>query len=357
MNNPLFRLCDIYNKEKINLGYYDLEKLLGQIIINRMAGVAYGNYSFVQDKVPNEFKEALQAVYLYNVQKSRTYREHVRYLSSLLEEGAFKYALLKGAFLSTVLYEEGSRTSNDIDILINSEDISLCQKILSDNGFVQGFYSKEKGIIPATRRQIIQSRMNYGETVPFSKMIGNELLEVDINFSVDFKPSSNNVIVRDLLQNLTEVSFGDGRIRTLREVDFIIHLCCHLYKEATTYNWVERKNDLLLYKFCDINLCLHQYGNNGFFADLASRIKHFSVEKECYYTFENSAVIYPCIKDIEGYEQFMKGIIPNNLDFMKRIVFPMEKKLYSFDMSFEEWFLCEDRVSNLKGIPYEDSSV
>lgn len=357
MINPLFRLCDIYNKEKINLEHYDLEKLLGQIILNRMAGVAYSNLAFVQDKVPKEFREALQAVYLHNMHKSGIFKEHVRYLSSLLAEGTFKYALLKGAFLSTALYEEGRRTSNDVDILINNEDISLCQKILLDNGFVQGFYSGEKGIIPATRREIVQSRMNYGETVPFLKMIGNELLEVDINFSVDFKPSADNAIVRDLVGNSVEITWGDGKIRTLNEVDFIIHLCCHLYKEATTFNWVETKRDLLLYKFCDINLWLHQYGNNGYFADLATRIKYFDVEKECYYTFENASVIYPCLKEIEGFGRLMEGISPDNLDFMKRIVFPMEKKLYTYNMSFEEWFLCEDRVSSLKEIPYEEGAI
>ncbi len=275
----------------------------------------------------------------------------------LFYECDFDYAFLKGSFLSTVLYKEGLRTSNDIDILLNSEDISSCQQLLIRNGFIQGYYSQEKGIVPATRREIIQSRMNYGETVPFLKMVDDDLLVIDINFSVDFKPSSNRPIVKELIQSSIDIDFEDIKIRTLNPVDFIIHLCCHLYKEATTYNWLISKRDLLLYKFCDINLMLHHYGNRVYFKELLARIKHFHIGKECYYTFENSSIIYPKLRGIEGFEEFMEQVRPSDLNYMKQILFPMEKKLYEYSMGFEEWFFCEDRISNLKEIPYEENGV
>lgn len=356
-NRVLFRLCDIFNKEEINLEHCDYEELLGEIILNRMAGVAYNNLSFLNKRVPKEFKEALQVIFSHNMKKAQRFKKNVKYMSMIFSECGFSYAFLKGSFLSTVLYDEGLRTSNDIDILLNSEDISSCQQLLIDNGFIQGHFSETGGIIPATRREIIQSRMNYGETVPFLKLLDNELLEIDVNFSVDFKPSSNGSIVKQLIRNSRDIDFEGIKIRTLCDVDFIIHLCCHLYKEATTFNWVVSNRDLTLYKFCDINLIMHHYGNKEYFNELLARIHHFNVEKECYYTFENSSIIYPGIRDIEGFEEFMECVKPNDLHFMKQIVFPMEKKLYEYNMGFEEWFFCKDKITNLKEISYEENGI
>lgn len=353
----LFRLCDIFNKEEINVEHCDYEKLLGEIIINRMVGAAYHNLSFLNNRVPKEFKSALQVILSQNIKKARKFKNNVKYLSEILSESEFNFALLKGSFLSTILYDEGMRTSNDIDILLNSEDISSCQRCLTENGFIQGSFTEERGIVPATRREIVQSRMNYGETVPFLKLIDNELLEIDINFSVDFKPASNNSIVRQLLEESRDINFEGVNIRTLCDVDFMIHLCCHLYKEATTLNWVSSRRDLTLYKFSDINLMLHHYGSKDYFDKLLARIKHFNVEKECYYTFENSSIIYPKLKEVEGFEKFMKCMRPGDLRFMKQIVYPMEKRLYEYSMAFEEWFFCEDRISNLKEISYEVNGV
>lgn len=47
------------------------------------------------------------------------------------------YAWLKGAFLINV-YDIGMRTSNDVDILVNQNQISEITDILKKNGFVQG---------------------------------------------------------------------------------------------------------------------------------------------------------------------------------------------------------------------------
>ena len=51
--------------------------------------------------------------------------------------------------------------------------------------------------IPAARREIIESRMTRGETVPYVKEVGlpgMRFLEVDINFSLDYKNSRDGIL-------------------------------------------------------------------------------------------------------------------------------------------------------------------
>ncbi len=350
MGELLFRLSDIYMEEtEDTLIPSDSSSLLGDICINRIGGIVYNNLKKMKNfEVQKEFKTTIEAVYKDNIIKTKKFKRNIKYLSNIFKNVSFDYAFLKGAFLSTILYESGCRTSYDIDILINENDITRCQNLLLTNGFVQGVYDKDIGIKPATRSEILMSRMNYGETIPFVKIIEDEPVSIDLNFSVDIKPNGDNPIVPELLMSAVEVGFEDVTFKTLNKVDFLIHLCCHLYKEATTINWVQWNKDLQLYKFSDINIFLHQCILKEELHEMKDRIIRFGVEKECYYTFKNAIVIYPKLKDVEGLEKLLKEIKPNNTKFMNQIYDPMNRKVIEYDLSFEEWFMNKNRFNYLK---------
>jgi len=137
---------------------------------------------------------------------------------------------------------------------------------------------------------------------------------------------------------------------TLEEKDFLIHLCLHLYKEATTYDWILAKRDLLLYKFSDINLLIHKYANKKYCEELSERIKELGVEKECYYAFENTSVIFRELNQNLNFVWLKNSIKPKDLQFMQQIVYPREKKVFIHNMKFEEWFDCNNRIQYLKGL-------
>jgi len=349
----LFLLSDLLLNEKIHIDAADnIELLLGQIFLNRIVGIACKNLDF--SSMYHEAQKVLKTFRESEEQKCLCFQKKVCCLSEILQSAQFKYALLKGAFLSTVVYEHGQRTSNDIDILCESKDVSKLQSLLIENGFIQGHYeASTNAIVPASRREIIESKMNFGETIPFLTMLDGQPLEVDINFSVDFKAIDERGIVQELLRETTAVQLHNFAFQTLNMVDFIIHLCCHLYKEATTYDWVRLRRDLMLYKFSDMNAFLHKYGNHGYFDELIKRVKFFGVEKECYYSFENSSVIYPKLNEIDGFTAMKKNLQPFDLNFMKQIVYPREKKLFQHNMDFANWFFCPDRIAQLEEISYE----
>jgi len=357
MNRLLFDLADaLSDKKEQTIPVEISEVTAGQIIHNRIVGIAYDKLDLSKPK-DKDIEKGLSAIYQDKIMSTRKYKENLNYVASILENVKFKYALLKGAYLTSQLYKEGHRTSNDIDILISADDISSLQDVLLKNGFVQGQYKKGKGIIESSRMEVIQARMNFGETIPFLKMIGDNPLEIDINFSVDFKPEGNKGIVKDLLDSTMGFKAGEYEPKTLNAADFLIHLCCHLYKEATTYHWVEDHRDLQLYKFSDINLYLHKFGNDNYFNKLLQRVKVFNVEKECYLTFFNSQIIFPKLKQIPGFEKFINDVKPDNTDFMQQVFSPLQKKLFKHDMDFTSWFFSSRRITHLKEIPYVDGEV
>lgn len=353
MNRELiFKLSDALLDEKVTVEDEDWELLLGQIVTNRVVGIAYKNLKKSEVKMANEIEQCLKSTLDYNVRKTKDYIDNVKYIGTIMSEASFNYALLKGAYLATKVYEIGNRTSNDIDIFLHSSDLTECQEILEKNGFIQGYFANGE-IIPATRREILMARMNYGETVPFLKMVNGNLLELDLNFSLDFKPSGNSEIMCKMLSDVCYVELDDIGFKTLKLTDFIIHLCAHLYKEATTYDWVVGRRDLNLYKFSDINVLLRKMLDEKLCRALAERIKEFDIKNECYYTFYNSGLIYPKLYENQYFKQLLDGIKPESLRYMKQIVWPVKKELYEYQHDFIEWFLHKDRVNELKLVTEE----
>ena len=99
--------------------------------------------------------------------------------------------MLKGAVLCGK-YPNGCRTSNDIDLLLLPEHITELGDVLEAAGFRQGEL-KSGAFVPATRREIIASRMMRGETVPYIlelRLPMMQYLEVDLNFSLTTKTAA-----------------------------------------------------------------------------------------------------------------------------------------------------------------------
>lgn len=332
----------------------DLELLLGQICMNRIGGIAYKNLVNNSNiNISNEIIKNLKIVYESNLKRNIKYCEDVKYIAQIMEATGFNYALLKGAFLNTCLYKNGMRTSNDIDILIEEEDLSKCQNVLIDHGFIQGFLDKGKKIVPATRKDILLARMNFGETIPFVKIYNGEPLVVDLNFSIDYKPEKEKRIVKELLNNIVDVAYEGNIFKCLNINDFIIHLCCHLYKEATVYDWVKRRKDLLLYKFSDLNLIFNYYFDLEQMNTLVKRIIYLELNKECYYAIFRTVEIFPQLGKIANIQKLLLQICPHDLAYMKQIYDPIKKKIYQYNCSFIEWFELRNRIAALELIDTE----
>ena len=345
-----FNLCSFVspNKDKIR-GLIEqgaaTPELLGYLFSNRMAGVAYGVLEKTEllSSVDREFRNSLKGAWTLNEKLNADFFGCLNYLSTQLDACGIPYALLKGAYLCGK-YPVGYRTSNDIDVLISHEDVGKVSTKLKLAGFKQGYLRNGK-FAEATRQQIIESKMNRGETVPFIKEIKLpfiKYLEVDLNFSLDYKNSDNDN-VRKMLERTQTVTVGDAKVRTLGPEDFLLHLCAHLYKEATTVPWIKMKRDMTFYKYCDIYMLISEMSEDEQ-DKLIAVAKSMDLEKEFSY----------CLNSINTFFDMPNSnlkffITERNNEDLNDVIAPMDKKTLRYtEHDVGKRFFAKDRRKLLK---------
>lgn len=350
-NKWILEVCkgDAADRDKIksymNSGL-DYPYILGHLLFNRIGALAYTTLESLNllPALNREMRNTLYSIYSFSSLLTDCFIESLNQMKPLCESFHFPYALLKGAYLVS-LYRRGQRTSNDIDILVQPEYITDLSTILKGAGFKQGKI-QNGGFIPAGRPEIISSRINRGETVPFIKEIGlpyMKYLEVDVNFSLGFMPGADSDIVGKFLSNTQPLIFGS--VLTLDPTDFLIHLCAHLYKEATTYKWVEMGRDISLYKYCDFLVFFRNYMNVDFAEKLSERIKELGLNNECYYALYYTARLFDIVD--EATDMLLESIKPLDLTFMDRVFDPAKNRMYSYESDYSDWVFCGKRREHL----------
>ncbi len=319
-------------------------ELLGHLFANRMAGVAYGVLERTEllSNVDREFRNSLKGAWMLNEKLNADFLGCLNYLTTQLDACGVPYALLKGAYLCGK-YPIGYRTSNDIDVLICPEDVGKVSTKLKLAGFKQG-YLKNGKFVEATRQQIIESKMTRGETVPFIKEIKLtyiKYLEVDLNFSLDYKNSDTDS-VRKMLERTQTVTVRNAKVRTLCPEDFFLHLCAHLYKEATTVPWIRMKRDMTFYKYSDIYMLINEM-NDEAQDKLILAAQESGLEKELAY----------CLNSINNFfklpdEDLMRYIKERCNDDLNDVIAPTEKKVYRYnEKDVVKRFFAKDRMKLL----------
>ncbi len=344
-------LCQ-FNKEQMDdaLLEYASPCVLGHLFFNRMQGVAYGvlQKKGMLGSVSREFRNSIREAYERNVEKNGSFLLCIEYLKERLRKFDGKYALLKGAYLCH-FYPEGYRTSNDIDILVMPETVTEIGLILLDAGFKQG--NIRNGVfVPASRKEIIESKMMRGETVPYIKEInlpGMRYLEVDINFSLDYKNSGgqlvNSFLERNKLRNNKSIE-----IQTLEESDFFIHLCCHLHKETTTLPWVEMKRDMTMYKYGDIYLLLEEMSNQKI-NDVFERASGLGLDKICAFSIIQTAELFD-VNNVYAIE-LANSKLNFDHEFLHQVIEPKEKKIFTYyEKDIRKRFFADNRKELLKEV-------
>ena len=350
-NQLILDICKFQDpdKERIAFGLKqcgNTPAVLGKILFHRMGGVAYGvlHRCELLAAVNREFRTTLHSIYTANCIKNQSFRKSLAFLADCLRDATVPYAALKGALLADI-YPQGYRTSNDIDLLLAPEHVSEIGGKLQQAGFKQG-YVRNGVFREASRAEIISSRMNRGETVPYILKTDYpfmEFLEVDLNFSLDYKPNDGET-VKNMLHTRTETASG---LPTLGKADFFIHLCAHLYKEATTYAWIEMGRDLSLYKFADIYLLIREFKDQDYIA-LEQRIHTLGMEQECIYAMLGTKLLFSIQNT--AFLACLKKLSQNGTAVLDKVIDPAKGKEYVYTIDFCTRFFNDNRKNYLKEV-------
>lgn len=342
-----FKDPDKRKLERLIKGGNATSSVLGVIFANRIAGIAYRTLkdTGLLGQTDREFRTALGSAAIMNSKRNEDFLGCLRFLSNELEACGVPYALLKGAYLCG-WYPEGCRTSNDVDVLVSPKDVGKLCAGLRLAGFRQG-YMRNGEFVSATRREIIGSKMMRGETVPFimeTKLTFMPYLEVDVNFSLDYRNSDDGALQMMLESGKTQ-TVGNTPVRTLNEEDFFLHLCVHLYKEATTLPWIVMRRDMIFYKYVDIYAMLHDFSEE-MLEKAIGRAEHFWMRRELLY----------CLHSVEaffGKSRYADVMRPTDeeISSITEVVSPQEKKIYRYtEPDPVKRFFAKDRAAMLSEV-------
>lgn len=331
----------------------DEVNLLGLIGMHRIGGMAFLvlKECNLLDKLNREFRSCLNAIYEHNLNLSYSFQKGLTYLSYIVDNADMPYVVLKGACLAN-LYPAGTRTSNDVDLLIRRQDIGQIVSLLKQEGFEQGFIRNEQ-IVAASRKEIINAQINRGEIIPLVKEVNwpsMKFMEIDINISLDNKAMEDKETIEKMLSSAVKnIQTEHGVLYMLSKEDFLIHLCTHLYKEAVNYQWVEMGRDLSLYKFSDIYMYCNKNLDSKFVKEFIKKVQEYKLQEECYYVLYYTNVLLGFQRKGEV-EWILEAIKPKDLRYMNRIVNLKNKQEFYFKETYLQWMFHSNRRNILKEI-------
>lgn len=348
-------LCRFQNPDKERLKKL-LQKgamtsaVLGELFWNRMAGIAYHVLEKTEllPLLHREARNALAGASEQNTQYNKSYFCCLEELLKTLEPYARHYAMLKGAYLCAK-YPCGCRTSNDADLLTAPEFLTELGSRLISAGYRQGSV-KNGAFVPASREEIVRSRMMRGETIPYILKTDLPYLsyfEVDVNFSLDYK-NGDTEAVHEMLERGQTAVMGNRKLPTLDSADFFLHLCTHLYKEATTYPWIRMGRDMTLYKYVDLYFLLS--GMDICEADaILKRARELCLGRECVFAVSDTISL---LGDETGMgAHILSGFPEQEKQSLFVVISPEEKKKYRYTQTDAvKRFFCSDRASLLKEV-------
>lgn len=226
---------------------------LGKVFFNKLAGLVYC-YRKDDSILPQYILSLLEATYVYQKERNEFLLKEMKTLSDEMSEKVDDYAFIKGSFLNNIIFDPGTRTSDDIDILISVKDIKSITELLTHQGFVQGQIKSANHIIKAKEAEKVASRMFGHELIDFIKINDNNKFlrntSIDVNFKLDDLIEDKFTI--NLLKYIKYYEVEGYKFKSLQEEAMIVYLACHIFREATSFVKIKQGNDLRLYKFIDL---------------------------------------------------------------------------------------------------------
>ena len=76
-----------------------------------------------------------------------------------------------------------------------------------------------------------------------------------------------------------------------------------------------------------------------------STYKAYGFEKECYYAIVNTCRLFDIYES--NIDDLLKKIAPDDLSYLNRVIFPAEKRVYTYNVDVKEWCFLNNRKDYL----------
>lgn len=306
-------------------------EILGYLCYHRVAGLAYETIS-AADVRKLDFPVFFTISMIHQLQSIRTelQKKYIKDIASALCEANIEHVFLKGSVLSSTIYPVGARAFNDIDILVSRKSIQSVKEVLYELGFRQGRYDYKKNVVDEFNQDTITQYINTkGEMAPFVKIVNEKTIktiDVDVNFSLDWKANDSDKAVNHFLSERILVPIDDDfSIYSLKEEHLFIQLCIHFYKDSVLVDIIKKRKVLDLYKFVDIYTFIQTYFEKICPQKIFDDSIKYGFDKYVFFTLNYIIKIFPDILDIPTIKKKIEALYQKynymNADDIMTVIF------------------------------------
>jgi len=315
-----------------NISWY---QVFNMAIKNKVACLLWKNLKTrgYHKNIPIQLSRMIESYCYATKIRNEYYQNTVKEVYKALNENNIIYSPLKGGILLDEIYiNYGIRLVNDIDILIKKSDAQIIKEILASLNFIQGDYDENTNtIIPMKRAEEILWNMSINNLFPYRKIINNDFcrfITLDFCFSLDLSLDTKPV---DEMISMAGRNINEN-ICKLKNSHFFVHLCCHLYKEATNALWVTFDEDLNLIKFCDVREFILQKMDDSIINEAVEFSNKYKLSNALYYTLYHLNLLYN-----DGYEKkHMDKLNIKKNDFLEYYNYDSKDRNKKWNKSFAE---------------------
>lgn len=320
--NLLLNLCRITGIESIDILDIDLLKDIDwdnyfriayknnviYLLYHNMINLGLNNY------IPTHYSRLIEDSLSCNLIRNNNKLKEMKKLCYEMFENSISFIPVKGGYLIDNIYKNRRiRITNDIDILIRRKDIASINKAMLKHGYIQGEYDKfNNKVVMTDRKKKLLYKTTMYNLLPYIKIdhgFPNATVLFDFSFALDF--SLDTCPVEEMLDNAIQTSDG----AELLPEHFLVHMCCHHYREASNVAWILIGKDLSLIKFCDVREFILQKMDSESIKKAVQFAKKHGLQKAIYFTIYFTREIYN-----DGYEA----------DILKALEITDETFLYQF---------------------------
>lgn len=276
-------------KQIISEGF-NIDKFIALAIRHKVLQLVGGHLIRLDEnsQIHHRFKRLFQFFYLGNKEKNEFMYLEFKKILKAFHENKIKVIPLKGSLLIPQVYEDyGFRVLNDLDFLISPEDKGRVTTALKKLGYCIGNYNwSNSEVVQISRKEELLWSLHAGNIHPHLKKFDNpyvRFIEIDFSYDVDLQKNYNasqGLLEKSLVQSIFNIP-----VSLLNPIDFLIHLCIHLYKEATNVQWVLLHADLNIIKFCDIREYILVKSESLNWEILVHRAMDLGADKALFYSF------------------------------------------------------------------------
>lgn len=306
--NLLIKLSDVFSKKDLDFNIIkDIiqnDDVNWSWILNKakthrtLPAIAYKVFSmeldnYIKDKdIILKLKNSLNQTQIRN----ERYTNEISNLCLNLNKVNIDYLLIKGEVLSLNFYPfKGIREFGDCDMLLINNNIGRCEKVLIENGYIQG-YGEDGNIINPTKKEVLFSKLFMKHIIAYVKYDENLLYVIEPHYNIFWRVKGGNpafsLSMNELIENSNSIYFNGVKTKTMNNEDFLMYLCIDIYEDANRIEKIMQSKDLELIKFLDIYSIIHDGINWDKFI---KNINAWEMQKPVYYTLYFLNLLYQIV--------------------------------------------------------------